>query len=267
MDNIQALIEGTEALGWDTPVQLESHEGNPASREGFTFIGKLLSLKPPNTHHIRQTLASIWSFAALFTIEILASNKFLFTILNEGLFTRIMNTGPWNVRNSLLILHPWSPSLAIDEVELHFCPFWVQVHHLPHQHMTIKNAIRIGKGIGKFLELDNVFSGSLICSQFIKFKIEVDTSKPLAPGFYITRSGMAPHWIAFKYERLDDYYVSCGLIGHKKGSCPAPQIMDPPEKYDISFKPTTSSGPRMVATVPSEDSDSGLSSAAFVGTS
>jgi hypothetical protein len=66
---------------------------------------------------------------------------------------------------------------------------------------------------------------------------------------------------------LDEYCVACGLIGHKKITCPAPQILDPPEKYNISLKPTTSSGPQLVTTVPSEDSNSGLSSAASVGNS
>jgi hypothetical protein len=67
------------------------------------------------------------------------------------------------------------------------------VHNLPHQYMTIKNAIRIGKGIGKFLELDTNNSRSLVCRQFLQFKVDVNTSKPLAPGFYITRPGLDPH--------------------------------------------------------------------------
>jgi hypothetical protein len=59
--------------------------------------------------------------------------------------------------------------------------------------MTVKNAIKMGKGIGEFLELDNSFSGALICRQFIRFKIDVNTSKPLVPGFYIKRPGLAHH--------------------------------------------------------------------------
>jgi hypothetical protein len=66
---------------------------------------------------------------------------------------------------------------------------------------------------------------------------------------------------------LDEYCVFCGLIGHKKSVCPAPQKLDPLEKYNISLKPTTSNGPHLVAMVPSEDSDSGLSSAASMGNS
>jgi hypothetical protein len=263
--DIQALIEETEALGWDNPVQLEPYDGNSATREGFAFLGKLLALKPPSTHQVRQTLSSVWSFAAPLSLEVLSSSKFLFTVPHEDLFNRIMNQGPWNIRGSLLLLQPWSPSLSINEVPLIFCSFWIQVHNLPHHFMTIKNAIGIGKGIGRFIELDNSTSGSLISRQYLRFKVDVNTSKPLAPGFYITRPDMKPLWIAFKYERLDEYCVACGLIGHKKRFCPAPQILDPPEKYDISLKPEALNGPRLVAMVPSEDSDSGISTAATMG--
>jgi hypothetical protein len=266
-DDIQALIDETEALGWDCPVQLDLLEDTSASRQGFAFLGKLLSLKPPNTHLVRQTLTSAWNFAAPFTIEILSSQKFLFTVPNEAIFNRIMTLGPWNIKNSLLLLKPWPPALAIDEVKLHYCPFWVQVHNLPYQCMTVKNAIKMGKGIGEFMELDNNFSGDLISRQYIRFRVDVNTSKPLVPGYYLKRPGLDDHWIAFKYERLDDYCVVCGLIGHKKGSCPAPPSLVPPGKYDISLKPSSLNGPKLVVKVHSEDSDSGLSSATSVGDS
>jgi hypothetical protein len=127
--------------------------------------------------------------------------------------------------------------------------------------MTVKNALKMAKGIGDFLELDNCFSGDLISRQFIRFKVDVNTSKPLVPGFYLHRPGLDHHWIAFKYERLDDYCVAFGLIGHKKGSCLAPQVLVPP------LKPSSSNGPKIIAKVHSEDSDSSVSSAASVGNS
>jgi hypothetical protein len=192
-DDIQALIDETEALGWDCPVQLDLLEDTSASRQGFAFLGKLLTLKPPNTHLVRQTLTSAWNFAAPFTIEILSSQKFLFTVPNEAIFNRIMALGPWNIKNSLLLLKPWPPTLAIDEVKLHYCPFWVQVHNLPYQCMTVKNAIKMGKGIGEFMELDNNFSGDLISRQYIRFRVDVNTSKPLVPGYYLKRPGLDDH--------------------------------------------------------------------------
>jgi hypothetical protein len=82
--------------------------------------------------------------------------------------------------------------LAIDEVKLQFCAFGVKVHDLPRQFMTKTNVIRIGKGIGKILELDNNKSSRLISHQFIRFKIEINTSLPLASGFYMPCEGTKP---------------------------------------------------------------------------
>jgi hypothetical protein len=138
-------------------------------------------------------------------MEVMDSNKYLFTVPQESHYQSIISQGPWNVRGSLLLLQPWSPNLAIEELKLHFSALWIQVHKLPLQFMTTKNAIKIGKGIGKILELDNNNSFGLICHQFIRFRIKINTSKPLAPGFYMSCTGEEPHWIAFKYERLDEY--------------------------------------------------------------
>jgi hypothetical protein len=49
--------------------------------------------------------------------------------------------------------------------------------------MTTTNAIPIGKSIGNILELDNNNSSGLISRQCIRFKIEINTSLPLALGF------------------------------------------------------------------------------------
>jgi hypothetical protein len=126
--------------------------------------------------------------------------------------------------------------LAIDEVKLHLCAFWIQVHDLPLQYMTTRNAIKIGKRIGKVLELDNNNSTELICRKFIRFKIEINTSLLLALGFYMPCDRAKPRWISFQYERLDDYCTSCGLISHKSALCPTPTQLNPPGKYEKSLR-------------------------------
>ncbi|KAB8813784.1 hypothetical protein FH972_026740 [Carpinus fangiana] len=66
--DIQALITETKALGWDNSDQLEIHDGNPTSQEGFAFIAPLF-------------------------MEVLAPNKYLFTVPFESNFTLAQTKG------------------------------------------------------------------------------------------------------------------------------------------------------------------------------
>jgi hypothetical protein len=175
--------------------------------------------------------------------------------------------GPWTIKGSLLLLQPWSSELAIDEVKLQYCAFWVQVHDLPRQFMTTKNAIRIGKTIGDILELDNNNSSGIISRPFIRLKIEINTSLPLASGFYMPCEGTKPRWIAFQYEHLDEYCSSCGLIGHVTKFCYAPPAKRTPEKYKFCLRAAPYARPCLMPQPQQDDSDSGISSAASVGNS
>jgi hypothetical protein len=134
--------------------------------------------------------------------------------------------------------------------------------------MTNQNAIWIGKGIGKILELDNDNSTGLICRKYIHFKIEIDTSLLLASGFDMSCEGEEEtHWIAFLYERLDEYCSYCGLIGHNSGYCPSPTPSTPPAKYKRKLKAPPNRLPRFFSKIQTDDLDSSVSSVASVGNS
>jgi hypothetical protein len=160
-------------------------------------------------------MALVWNFASPLAIEMLAQNKFLFTVPLQSHVDHIMNQGPWNIRGSLLLLQPWSSNLTLEEIELHICPFLVQLHGLPMQNMTTQNAIRIGKAIGSVFEVENCDNKGIICRQYLQVKVELNTSLPLIPRFHIPRNDKESLWVSFKYERLADYCTLCGLIGHK----------------------------------------------------
>jgi hypothetical protein len=133
--------------------------------------------------------------------------------------------------------------------------------------MTTKNAIRIGKTIGDILELDNNNSSGIISRPFLRMKIELNTSFPLASGFYMPCEGTKPRWIGFQYEHLDEYCSLCGLIGHIQKFCSAPLAKRTPEKYKFSLRAAPYVRPCLMPQPQQDDSDSGVSSAASVGNS
>jgi hypothetical protein len=133
--------------------------------------------------------------------------------------------------------------------------FWIQVPSLPLQNMTAINAIKIGETLGPLLEVENGEVPGIICRHHLRIKVEIDTSKPLVPGFHFPRVGRDPIWVRFLYERLANYHILYGLIGHKKkkNGCSAPPLPLPQVKYGLSLKATIfsssrlSSGPQMDA--------------------
>jgi hypothetical protein len=163
--NLQALITETKAFGWECLVRLESLPLEYPKQAKFALIGKLLSAKPPHPQWVHDTLVAAWKFANPLEIEILSLDKFLFTLPVRSHAEQILHQGPSNFRGSLLILKPWSPELAVEEVKLSICPFWIQIHGLPLQNMTVINVIKIGESLGPLLEVENGAVRGIICSE------------------------------------------------------------------------------------------------------
>jgi hypothetical protein len=158
------------------------------TKELRSIVRSLKFWKKPPHPQIRHTLAVSWSFAVPFAIETLAQNKFLLGVSDPTHVDTILRQGPWNIRGSLLQLKLWSPELAIAEIELTHSPFWVQIHGLPCPNMALKNAIMIGKALGDILAIENLNTSGLVCCQYLRIKVNIDTSQPLKPGFHPPRS-------------------------------------------------------------------------------
>jgi len=262
--SLQALIKSTDALDLDSPL-LATITDSPLHHHGaFSLLGQLLSPKPMNSQTVKDTLQHAWKFSLPLSFAVVGHHKYLFGISNPEHVQTILDQGPWNVRGSLLLLKPWSPDLALDEVNLNLCSFWVQVHGLPGQNMAAVNAVIIAQRLGKVLAVDHHDAKGLICQPFLRFRVELDATQPLIPGFHLPRSGRDPLWISFRYERLGDYCTLCGLIGHKRNQCIQPVARHTPDKYRIPLQTFSLVGLRAVPSPSRDDSDSGLSS---VGTS
>jgi hypothetical protein len=97
--------------------------------------------------------------------------------------------------------------------------------------MTTKIAISIGKGLGKLIKVEDSRSDKLTFRSFLRLLVEINVCNPLKPGFSFRRDGGESLWIFLKYERLDIYCTSCGIIGHKSDHCMAP----PEERFPGNF--------------------------------
>jgi hypothetical protein len=99
---------------------------------------------------VNAALIKSWDFAVPFSFAVLGLNKFLLKFAKQEHIAKIFKQTMWNVNGSLLVLQKWFPSTTMGELTLKNSSFWVQVYSLPLIYMMLKNAIAIGKGLGKF---------------------------------------------------------------------------------------------------------------------
>ncbi|PWA82942.1 hypothetical protein CTI12_AA174550 [Artemisia annua] len=134
-----------------------------------------------------------------------------------------MAKSPWSVMGYYLTLASWNPDQTLDDIEFNRGMFWVQAHGIPFGRMTKAYAIELASKIGSLVELDCVGEGLQLNRPFLRFRVAVDLNAPLCPGFEITRDGLKPLFISFKYERLSNFCYACGRLGHDDQTCTYPK--------------------------------------------
>lgn len=94
----------------------------------------------------------------------------------------------------------------------------MQVYNLPFASMTQEVGVQIGESVGKVLKVHADERG-IGWGKFLRIRVEMDISKPLLRGRFITVEGKKS-WVHFKYERLPTLYFKCGVIKHSQKGCP-----------------------------------------------
>jgi hypothetical protein len=236
--DIDALLAQTAALTWEDPSsQLETLPQEHVKTDLPPLVGLAISQKTQNNQSVNAALTKAWFFAIPFSFAVLGPNTFLFKLTKKDHISRILKQ-VWNANGFLLALQTWSPTATLGELSLKEVHFWIQVHRLPLQNMSSKNAISIGKGLGNLVKIEENNGAEATFRSFLRLLVIIDVSKPLNPGFSFTRIDGSATWISLKYERLDVYCTDCGRIGHKQNSCLAQQVERNPSRYLVSLKVT-----------------------------
>jgi hypothetical protein len=232
---LETLIAQTAAISWEDPSsQLETIPLEQAASELIPLVGHIISQRTQNNQTVNGALIKAWFFANPFSFAVLGPNMFLFKFTDKEHISKILGQ-VWNVNGYLLALQQWSPNASLGDLSLKPVPFWIQIHGLPLNNMSLKNSIAIGKGVGNILKIDSTNGVDSTFRTFLRLQVKVDVSKLLNSGFLFTKKDNSTTWISLKYERLDIYCTECGMIGHKESSCTAPQANRFPSRYKISL--------------------------------
>ncbi|KAF7150653.1 hypothetical protein RHSIM_Rhsim02G0038900 [Rhododendron simsii] len=184
----------------------------------FSLVGKLLTSKKFNVTVMKDSLRRAWGSPENLHIVEVGDNLFHFRFDSETNLRKVLNGGPWNFDNYLLVLQEWESGMKAEQVSFQLVPFWVQLWGLPFEFVNPVIGEIIGKRIGSFFSVDNrAVMGER--GRFIRVRVGVPVDKPLKRGGFIALGNGTKFWVDYKFERLNRFCYYCGSLLHEHGNC------------------------------------------------
>nr|AFP55574.1 non-ltr retroelement reverse transcriptase [Rosa rugosa] len=174
------------------------------------ILGKAISDRPLNSTAVIRILTQAWAEVGWIHLEPLQnySNVYSITLEDSIAGQRLMAKSPWSVMGCSFSIHPWPIESRLEDIPLHMLEIWVQVHGLPLGQMTLANARLIGERVGIVQAVEDPHSTGGRRA-FLCIRVQIDSSKPLVPGFWSKKAAGTPVWADIR-------------LGHGSRQCPHP---------------------------------------------
>ncbi|KAK4428693.1 hypothetical protein Salat_1169100 [Sesamum alatum] len=117
----------------------------------FLIITKILCDKTLNNNAIKSTMLKAWGLPQKTQINTVGPDTLAFLVESEEDRRLILRLTPWSFRGNLLVIKPWLPEKALEEVDLSRFQIWAHVIGLPIILVNKRSAQAIGDMIGKFV--------------------------------------------------------------------------------------------------------------------
>ncbi|KAJ1394180.1 Zinc finger, CCHC-type [Sesbania bispinosa] len=194
-----------------------SQEGVAVAKR--TLVGRIVAEKTLNRNVVKEIVSKAWDVKDEVKISDLGPNIYLFTFSEVEKVKKVLEEGPWFIMGHLLSVQYWIPEVSVFEINFDHVYFWVQLHRLPLEYMTVNNARKVAQKIGTVHSIEDPFVEGQLRRPFFRVRVKVNIKKPLLTGFWVPRKDLPRTWIFIKYERLQDYCYNCGILGHDYRRC------------------------------------------------
>ncbi|XP_071688424.1 uncharacterized protein [Rutidosis leptorrhynchoides] len=154
---------------------------------------------------------------------------FFFKFASETELQGVLESGPWIIRSTPIILDSWSPDVSLTKEDLTRVPVWVKIHDVPIAGFTEIGLSVIASNIGYPLKLDSYTSTMCLESwgrpNFARALIDVSSDRELKenikmaiPSIDGKRKSICT--LKVEYEWKPPRYASCAIFGHTESQCP-----------------------------------------------
>lgn len=199
-------------------VSMESTEMVPMVKRGnHCLIGKLIADRILPKDFLKIPLLRAWRPTGEVSFNPIGDNMFVVEFEHMWVKSRIMEGRPWLYDGNLVSLKEFDGLTPPSNLSFDMASFWVRMYNLPLACMGKTAGQKLGESVGLVEEVD-VAEGEAGWGEFLRVKVSIDITKPLARGRVLHVPNQSI-WVAFKYEKLPKFCYNCGIIKHSSLGC------------------------------------------------
>ncbi|RLN23555.1 hypothetical protein C2845_PM07G20650 [Panicum miliaceum] len=194
-------------------------------RPQFLAVGLFLSVLLVKSKQLIDHMKKVWNLRGQLeasTLESEAGRKFILVFSEEGDRKHAILAGPWQYKMDVFLVESLAEGDDPSSVPFTHVPMWIQFRNIPFYLLTKKLAFDLGECIGSTLMVDNNARGS-ISDKFVRTRAKLPLYRALRMELVlvdeITGEEVA---VQIRYERLPNFCLFCGFIGHMEARCDVP---------------------------------------------
>ncbi|CAN6293141.1 unnamed protein product [Urochloa humidicola] len=218
-------LEGTSKDGEKSVLVVNITGGRAVLRPRFMAVGLFLSVLLVNSRQLIDHMKKVWKIRGELEASPLESEsgrKFTMEFSLEGDWKHTILGGPWQYKGDAFLVEGLAAGADPSSALFSHVPMWVQFRKIPFYLLTKRLAHDLGECMGDIMKIDDSARGS-ISDKFIRARVQLPLYKALKSEILlvdeITKEEVA---VQLRYERLPNFCLFCGYIGHMEARCDEP---------------------------------------------
>lgn len=177
-----------------------------------TLLCTIWTRKTYNLNTLKVQLRSLWKTKQKFDVKEAGSNMFLIHFESEEDIEVVLEGWAWLFRRYLIVFEHLMESKNRDNIRLISSPFWIKVDPCPIKcdRKDLINAI------------SSTFGGLIrpkSKDEYYRLRVNLDITKPLKRGIFVSTNAHDKLWITFKYEKLPSFCYTGRKMAHGLKEC------------------------------------------------
>lgn len=199
-------------------VDLEEEEVIQNQTHPWIVLMLVYFLDRPTPRALFENIQEGWRLKEDLDYSYQGENKYLVHYGCETDMSRVMRGGPWQYEFNPLIIEAYDGMKKVSDYKLDSIRIWVRILDIPRNWRTEPVVKALCAKLGQFLQADLDVDGA----NYVRVGVALPVTKPLERAvamFAKLKEQKNKVEFEIQYEKLLDFFYTCGYLGHKEKSC------------------------------------------------